>query len=225
MQDGMTFKEYVSNEKRKWKNMNGKQKWDYYKSYYLVPTIVILVIFVIVVDILLQTVILKKDILMSGTVYNHYTELEDEAIDSFQEGYLNYIGANKKKEKAYIGYDYITEDDYNSIMILQTTVAAGTLDFLIVDKTSFDYLLNQTVYGDISQYLDTATMEKYKSKIIEAKDEETKTIYPAAIDISDTEYAKKYLGGEDAYLVFIINTPHPDQMQGLLEFFESGQLE
>lgn len=213
----MTFKENIENEKKKWKNMNGKQRLSYFKSYYLVPLIVAIVIIAVVVDILLQTVILKKDIIMSGIVFNH--ELSDEAIEAFEHDYIEFVDANPKKEQAGISFNPVSEEDYTSLMVVQTSVGARTLDFVIVDKMAYEVLNGSMFYANLEEVIDSDRLSQVEDKILTTKDVETGEEYKAAIDISDTSFAKKYLSGKDMYLVFVVNSTHIEDMPKLFDYF------
>ena len=80
MVDGMTFKESIKNEKEKWKQMNGKQRLSYYKSYYLVPTVIALIVIIFLINIILDMTVRKKEILVNIITVNVVKE-EDNTND------------------------------------------------------------------------------------------------------------------------------------------------
>ena len=94
MPDGMTFKENIQNEKNKWNNMNWKQRFSYFKTYYMIPLIVILIIISVIVYLILQTLVFGKDIIMAGVVANF--DLSDEAIESVETGYMDFVDGNTR---------------------------------------------------------------------------------------------------------------------------------
>lgn len=217
MIDGMTLKEYMQNEKSKWKDMSSAQKWDYFKTYYLKSIIIVAIIIAVLVYILLQIFVFRKDDVMSGLVVNH--ELSDEAIESFEEGYAKLADINTSRESVSIRASNVSDQDYNSIMVVETNTGAGTLDFMIVDKSSYELLNAKSIYSNLEDVLDKDALAKVDGLVIDTTDVDTNQTYPAAIDISGTEYARKYLDGRDAYLVFIVSGEHLSDASKVVEYF------
>ena len=219
MPDGMTFKENIQNEKNKWNNMNWKQRFSYFKTYYMIPLIVILIIISVIVYLILQTLVFRKDIIMAGVVANF--DLSDEAIESVETGYMDFVDGNTRKECVNYYSIFVSEVDYNSIMAIDTRIASSTIDFMIVDKEVYELLNGRSAYANLENVLDDTVLQKLDDKIIDTTDVDTQIEYPAAIDISDTEYAHKYLEGKEAYLVFIVNSNHLEDVPQILDFFLS----
>lgn len=219
MPDGMTFKENIQNEKNKWNNMNWKQRFSYFKTYYMIPLIVILIIISFIVYFVLQVFVFSKDIIMAGVVANF--DLSDEAIESVETGYMDFVDGNTRKECVNYYSIFVSKEDYSSLMTIDTRIASSTIDFMIVDKDVYELLNERSVYANLENVLDDAVLQKLDDKIIDTTDVDTQIVYPAAIDISDTEYAHKYLEGKEAYLVFIVNSNHLDDVPQVLDFFLS----
>lgn len=219
MPDGMTFKENLDNEKSKWNNMNWKQRISYFRTYYLLPIVIITVITCVIVYLILNAFVFKKEIAISGMVINF--DLDDVALNDFETSYLKFIGANPSKQCVNFRSQFVSKEDYNSLMVIQTNVGASTVDFMIVDEKAYDLLNEQSIYKNLEDVLDAATFEKVKDRVVETVDIDTQIVYPGAINISDTQYARKYLPGQDSYLVFIVGGNHIDDSKQILEYFLS----
>ena len=147
MPDGMTFKENIQNEKNKWNNMNWKQRFSYFKTYYMIPLIVILIIISVIVYLILQTLVFGKDIIMAGVVANF--DLSDEAIESVETGYMDFVDGNTRKDCVNYYSIFVSEEDYNSIMAIDTRIASSTIDFMIVDKEVYELLNGRSAYANL----------------------------------------------------------------------------
>ena len=89
MPDGMTFKENIQNEKNKWNNMNWKQRFSYFKTYYMIPLIVILIII---------SVMNKKDIQfvyrISSFLYQNKITCLVSIFNIYQYWYIEVVNMN-----------------------------------------------------------------------------------------------------------------------------------
>lgn len=216
MPDGMTFKENIENEKRKWGQMDGPQRWEYFKDYYLLPLAVTVGVIALVIYLLLQWLVFQKEVVMSGTVYN--LELTGAGISEFEEGFLSYLGGDPKKQEARIGSSYISKENYNEIMVVQAKVGSETLDFMILDQDAYELLNEQSFYQNLDDILAPELLEKLGDKLETIEDLDTGITYNSALDISDTEFAKNFRNEDKAYLVFVAGSHHLEDAGQLVEY-------
>lgn len=220
MPDGMTFSENLQNEKKKWKNMNGRQRWDYFKSYYMIPTIIILFIVICAVTFILQSFVLRKDVILSGFFIDEY--LEAETIDSFESGLLEYIGGDKKSEEVDIGSYQMSDTSNTTQMIVTANISADALDFIIMDQNAFDRFSTYDMLGSLDNYLPADVYSEYEAagKIANGTDSETNEEFPAGIDISGTRFAKENWPDQTVYLCFTVNSEKQEELIMLLEYLD-----
>lgn len=220
MPDGMTFSENIQNEKRKWKNMNGKQRWDYFKTYYLFKTIIVLAALVAVISFVLQVTVFSKDVVLSGFVFNLY--LDEMDSDSFQEDFLKFIDGNPKEEDIVFNSQTINDTDTNGMMMVAAHVSANDLDFMIMDQSAYDIFSLQGMFGNVKDFISTDEFARYSDagKIVTAVWPDTEDEYDAAIDISECKYAKEHWPGQKVYLAYIVNSQNTDELTVLLKYLE-----
>ncbi len=180
---GQKFKE----EKKKFQQMDRKEKLSYFRSYYLLPCVIILIAGIITVSIIRDVIKGQGEVLISGMLLN--TSLSDEGQQYVEDGYIEYLGRTGEKvhvNTAQYVIDYSNNmamsASYQTQMAVVTQLAAGTLDFVLVDDSAFEYLGSHALMFDPSQVLTQETYEKYQDRMevrevekFVAEDEETVT--------------------------------------------------
>lgn len=222
MTDGMTLKESIENEKRKWKGMDRKQKFSYYKTYYLVPTIILLVVLIFLVNLVLDITVRRKNVLLDITTVNLS---DDEAGRNKLEGDLmKYFDGNEKKDIVSIDVQYFSQNgDPTNTAVMQTKLAGGGIDFFLMDEDGYNALGQFGDLGNLTDYFSEEELSVWQDKIIylDYKDEYTDMTYAAAIDLSDTAFAKKYFPSSSKIFFAITgNGEHMDRNSDFLKFLK-----
>lgn len=211
----------IKDELNKISNMDRDQKWEYFKAYYLVKTVLIVIGIMLLIWFVKDTVFQKMAV-TSGCVYG--IEITEEEKGKLTDGYLEYYGYNPKKYCAYISTDNMFEGteqqmDANSHeMALFAQVAAGEIYYFILDKDTLDMMTPGGIYADLSKVFPNGLPDGFKDCEIELVDEETKEPYLAAIDL---EKAGIFNDGRKGYLVFTIGIPDKDYPQRLLNYLKN----
>ena len=220
MPDGMTFSENIQNEKRKWKNMNGKQRWDYFKTYYMLPTVIILFVLIAVISFIFQAFVFRKVVILSGFIYNQYIDNMD--MEALQDDLFSYLDGDSKEEELTISSYALSDSDRNSQLVLTANVSAGSVDFVILDQVAYDIVTIQGLVGPVDEYMTAEDYEKYKAagKIVTAVEYETQEEFEAGVDISETKLAQKYWPGQKVYLCYIINSSKTEELEKLLTYLD-----
>lgn len=227
-----TLKQKITKEYNKVKVMSFKEKRSYYMTYYFVPTVIAVIIIVVAAIIVHQVFFDKSEIISAGAYLN--VEITDEGIDYINTGFTEYIKQNKKdtREKAHanlgtdvtIRFDENNEpinSDYQSVMSFNTLVMSGAVDYVFVGENALKYMEIQSYHKDLSEIADDVFLEENKDLIVYFDEPETGKKIPAAIDISNTEFAKKMIVSPDkVYLLFIDGSNNEQNDKMLLDYIK-----
>ncbi len=215
-------KSFLKSEYEKLKKMSFKDKiWyiaEYYKFHLLFAGVTCFMVFSI-----LFSVLTKKETVFHAVIINNpqteYTFTEeltedfrkhmeyDEKVDFSLEHLMISSGENAPY------------DNYMYIMKLQTYVGAKELDVILSDKTFIDGYSQQGFFANLEETLPPSLWEKVKDSAVYITDLETEQSFPAAIDISDTAFAKEYEFAGDSLLFSIVtNAPHAENSVAALEY-------
>lgn len=171
MKSDGTLKERFNKEILKWKELDKKQKWEYYKSYYLGKTIVGIIIFTMLCSFIYEVFIDNKKIIISGCVVNLKISEEGDAL--LTDEYVEYTNSGNKKEALLSGENYIvfdgsrTKHDYDRIiMSIIAQVSVGEFDYMLLSQTAYDYFLNSEIYTDLRLCITEETINSCKDMLI-----------------------------------------------------------
>ncbi len=238
--------EALEPEERKWslKDVHGTAKIGYIWEYYKLP-IVIIGIFLYIVGYLVYGSLTHKDTVLYTALIN--VSAGDTFTEELSTGFLDYLGANVKKETVEL-YDglYLTEDEsdadygyvYASNTKITASVAGGLLDVVLMDQTAFDLLSKNGYLCNMEQLLSQETPELYKglqarlvenTVIIEDNSIDTQLDssvaytavtdeYPMAVDLSQSDLILKEGFDGTLYLGIIANTPRTDAAIAYLRY-------
>lgn len=164
----MAVMDEFKKEREGLKNGTLKQKlsyfWDYYKWYVIIPAIIIAF-----VGYHIYTVITTPDTILNGIVLNTYNVEEQEEslelLDGFYEAYE--VDTEEYKADLNLSLNYIANDEsgtanYESMQVLMTWTAAGTIDFICADKTALTELSYKDYFVDLREVLTEEQIAKYE---------------------------------------------------------------
>lgn len=232
MVDGHTLKETIAMEKEKWSRMDAKQRWNYFKSYYLIATIAIVVVIAMLISLINTVHKSSREVLLGGILIN--TEAVEELSEFLTTDYVAYVGGDTQKQQAEVSlHNYLNQqDDLTSAsnrMNIMVRIAAREFDYMILDESALREYEEQSVFADLRLVLLPEQLEEYKERLVELhfyeKQEDGTPIqkgdatYVGAIDITGTEFAQKYqLTSDPVYLVAVINGKHQDDFPTLVKY-------
>ncbi len=194
------------------KELKGKEKWQFFKDYVLGKLIIGIIITAIVVSLLYSTFGPKPDMLYYVAVIDNpfYKDTVESMTADLTERYVS----DKKKEEIKIDTDfYFSGDDYNSRMKFMTYIAGSTIDAAVFPSDEFASYADSETFSDLETVLDASMIERLEPYWIRGgKDNK---IY--ALDI--TEFVSRQLDAQTSnkyYVASILNSKNAERFEGLV---------
>ena len=212
----------VGNEWKKFKKMSAKEKFQYYCSYYLLKTILLLMAVSAVVWII-YTIANKKDPYIAGAFFN--VSIEEDSREYLMAGLDEYISKSEKikKSASCLGvYQARIDDssDYNNIMIFDTMIRSASFDYLICNEESLEWLNDEKYQAcmDVRDALDEKLISDLNPEMYTVKNSDG-TEKPIAIKLEGIELLTKYNADpKTCYLVFVPNGKNKNYYGKLVEY-------
>lgn len=204
----------IKEQNAKLKNASFREKFEYFKDYYMKAAIAIAVAAALVAYIIYTVVTAPEDTAFAAFFFNDTGDSSDTGlIDEFTE----YMKIDLKKHYAYIdstltySKDGVGMDSYTGLEKTAAVIAANDLDIIVGDPDTIDYFSKSGYFGDISDILPDDLKERFKDSIFYSQnDEGVETA--AGIYITDApkiiEYS--YYNGKEAVLSFVVNSSNID---------------
>ena len=214
---GLTFKEYVEEEKQKLGEMSKEEKIDYFKEYYLKMVIFAVIVLILLIWLLIDVGLGFRGNVVTGGVVN--TKLSEEGSLFLSDEYMTYLNASKLTKKVDLAPDiFIDDDDPQSYTIFQAELATNTYNYLITDEKGLAFATQLEVVANLDEILESDLSQKLSDKIVYRKSGDNGTEIAAAIEITDTAFTKNYVnsGGK----VYFVITGNPDEYGKALKMLE-----
>lgn len=202
----------MKSEIEKFRLMSQKDRWEYFKSYYLVQTVIGIIVLILAAFFIHDMKVSSRELLASGCFVN--VTIDQEGFFNLTDEYVSFCGKSGKEASAFLSVDNtlnfmpenpLDKDSY--IMALTAQIYAGDFQYMILDKEAWEYFQKSDVYDDLTQILTPAQREKYADRMVYQtylKEDGAQIEAATALDLSGTEFAKRYhLDPQTAYLVFI----------------------
>ena len=207
----------------KFKSLKGSAKWEFFRDYYLLKLIAVIVGVVALVLLLIQIFGPQEEIVCNIAVLDDPFTLT--ASDSYNAKLNEAFITDEKLQRVTLDTSYyVTSDGYNSRTKLMTYVAASEIDFMILPAAELTGYLESGMFADIEPLLSADTQNSlgelltYSPTYHDPDDPsagpaaDTTTCY--AVDITDAlnkmngyELKTKY------YMVCVVNAKHPDKFE------------
>lgn len=178
-----------------------RQRFGYFRDYYLKIVAVAVLVIIAVVSLLNTTVFNRSESVLSICFLNGGAISDTDALDEFLEGY---IGLENKND--YIQSETLYLDSYQMNMAFITRLAAGAIDLVVCPYSDFLDQSQNGMFCDLRELLPEDMYEQLSDRILEngvaERDGEGEIIsrsdpIPFGIDLSDSAVYKEY-GGLDA---------------------------
>lgn len=219
--------------------------WEYYRVW--VWALVVLIVIGCIIGTSIHNS--RIHVLISGSLPNVNITAEGETF--LTDEYLAAQNGNPKKDSVELTVPYFgsleTSEDpeysYNAAMGVLAMVAAQSLDYMMMDDYALQLYLGQNMFLDLREFFTPEELEEWKDRMIyyvpvasedleleepgkekqthELTEEEKEKMYPVAIRLEDTAFAKKYLKGGPYYLSFVINSKNSEDFRTFWNYLMS----
>lgn len=218
-------KENVS-EKEKWNNMSWKERWEYFKSYYLLKVLGFAAAGIAIVSILYTMLGPKPDTLLSVAIANR--GMVQEQYLSVQTGFEQWIGMDSETQATIFdgGYDF-EYDMYQSMQKFAIYNAGGDIDVTIMPQSAFEVYGPKGFFREVTNQISPELSELLKEYLVECTliDDDGNPVSGSAamygIRIDSTATYKMYEPEEPMVLAFNLGAKHPDMAEKFLRYLFS----
>lgn len=203
--------------KEELKNMNFKQKLQYFKDYYMKKVIVVLIIIIAAISILNETVFNRSDCALFIACINDCMINKSEDMTT---ALTDYIQPEDKND--YVNISYYDLEDYNTNMAFVTHSTTGSIDLFIASSEFFEEKAALGMFADLSEVLPAEIYEQLSDKLIEGRTAETDIdgnivsygeYTPYGIDLSGNEKLAEYETiGKNPILCVSVTTENMDNV-------------
>lgn len=204
-----------------WKDLTWQQRWDHLIYYYGVAAMVGIFAIIMAISLIVDICSEKPTFLLEGMTIN--VTWSDEVETAVTTDLFEELGGTDPK-KQYVVCNHFMLQEYSASMIenMYTRVYTGEIDYIIVDKYAMDAVAPWGFFTDLNLILSKEVFEQWKPYFVYAEDDMDGKIYPIAIDISKTEFAKecKYKG-DHLYIGFVGNTDREMTPEKFMEYLFS----
>ena len=203
------------------KDMTWQQRWDHLIYYYGVAAMVVIAVLIMGVSVIIDACSEKPVYLFEGMTVN--VRWTDEVETAVTTDLFDHLGGTDPKKQYVIANHFVLEE-YSASMIesMYTRAATGEIDYIIVDKFGMDALAPWGFFTDLNLILSQEALKKWENYFVYAEDEMDGKIYPIAIDVSKTAFAKECTyTGDHLYIGFTGNTGRTLGPEQFLEYLFS----
>ncbi|MBO4864243.1 MAG: hypothetical protein J5517_07745 [Eubacterium sp.] len=230
---GLTFKEYIAQEKEKLAEMTGEEKKQYFKDYYLKFVIGGVVVLILLIWFIVDISFSARPVAASGGMIN--LTLSDEGKTFLTDDYLEYLKLNPRTNQVQLASDIIlskgSETSYTDFMAMQAELATNSYNYLIVNEEGLECCLeiDYSMFEDPNKILDDDLKKALADKIgfhlmkeaessgIKETDKDAPGCY--AIDITGTEFVNKYITSNGSvYFLFTGSMDDYDRGMSVLRY-------
>ncbi len=215
---GLTFKEFIEEEKTKLGEMTQAEKKEYFKDYYLKTVIFAVIVLILLIWLFVEIGLNMRRSVVAGGLVN--MEMTDEGTLFLGDDYREYLKLSKFTHRVYFAQDiFLDKNEPESYTIFQAELATNTYNYLITDEEGLDFITGIDCLADLDEILDADVSGKLTDKKIYKKSGESDKEIAAAIDITDTAFTKDYIKtGEKVYFVISGKTEEYDSGIGILKY-------
>lgn len=165
----MAIKDEIKEERQLIRQGTLKQKIQYFKDYYLVRTIVV-VIAVVLVAAMFRSIIFRKDTVLSGVLINSNVTVSEDLFAELTDIFLAEQGQDPDEvaveligNLSYtIGDKDKLQENYATIEVLSSRISGGLLDFVIGDLDSVSMFAYSECFTDLREVLNEEQLTLYE---------------------------------------------------------------
>ncbi|MCM1155814.1 MAG: hypothetical protein NC314_03920 [Roseburia sp.] len=202
----------MRNEIEKIRRMPPKERWEYFRTYYLVQTVIGVIVLILAAFFIHDMKVSSREILASGCLVN--VTIDQEGFFYLTDEYISFCEKSQKEASAFLSVDNTLDfmpenplDKDSYVMALTAQIYAGDYQYMILDKEAWEYFQKSDVYADLTQMLTPEQQEKYADRMVYQTyqtEDGTQGRIATALDLTGTAFAGHcHLEPQTAYLVFI----------------------
>jgi hypothetical protein len=213
----------IREQNAKLKNAPLKEKWAYFKDYYLKLTLAALAVIIFVGSIAYSVITAPKETAFAAYFLNSGNFDSDSTLE---DGFAQYMDINTKKAECYIdssisfSSDFSDYDSYMNIQKIMAVIASKSLDVMVGDADSITYFAASECFSDITEILPDDLLEKFNDKLYYAKVGEDEVEVPVGIYVNDAPRLAEnnYYIGMEPIMCFVINSENADNVVEFLRY-------
>lgn len=210
-------KRETRDEKTKFRNLHGKEKFRFFCDYILGKIIIGLVIAGIIFAILYSSLKPKPEVMYSVVVMDNPFSLD--AKEALSEQLNALFVSDPEKQSTLIDYDYfVSTDSYDTRLKLMAQLTVGEIDCIIMPSYEVKTYSDSDIFVDLRTVLPAELLPSDSSTIIKTTDSETGQQIYAALDISKQislmngyDYNVKY------YLICVATSKYQDRFKDFVQ--------
>lgn len=202
----MKIKEKWKLRVSEFKQMDSRQRWSYFKKYYLLKCIIALIFLAMVLHFGFDIRQNHREVLASGCLVD--VEISPQGVVYLTDDYLSACHKNPKASVSYLSTDNtlsfssdapLDQDSYEMALIAQ--ISAGEYSYMILDEQALGYFVESDFYADLGKVLSKEQYHRLEWRLNYQNMQDGK--YPVALCLDKTDIAG-YLqtDASKAYLVF-----------------------
>ncbi len=157
-EDGNSRKRWLSAEREKIAAMDRKQRLRYFKDYYLMPALVIVIAIFCIVWFLYDAFFARKNVLYTGALVG--CQVSDEGKKYLTDGFLDVIGGRPGKDTILLSEDLwiiFSEEDAENYQAadsnIYVNIAAGDFDYMLIDGAVIGQYASLDAFADLGEYV------------------------------------------------------------------------
>ena len=200
-----------------------KEKYAYFKEYYLKTTIVALIAVILVAYLAYSILTAPSDTAFAAFFYN---DTGDSSSTELIDGFVQYMNIDTREHDAYIDatMNYMPDaSDYDAYMGLEKTMAVistGELDVIVGDTATIDYFARSECLHDITTILPDDLFAQFEDKLYYAESGEGAGLIPVGVYVTDSPKLNQYYYYVDRepILGFVTNSNSIDNAIAFLRY-------
>lgn len=186
-------KQKVQTEKEKWSSMNKRERWEYFKEYYLLKLCVIVALSAFLIYLLIIILGPKNKLIFEAALIN--SNLEENKSEMLMTDIENLLKP-KKREIIMVDDSYYMsgsgQDDMASEQKLSVCIFANELDIIIADQMNFEKYAKLGYFYDLAELLPTDKYSELTDRLVFAVTETRKEETAYGISIEGFKNFEKY---------------------------------
>ncbi|MGN1205889.1 MAG: hypothetical protein ACI4SQ_02745 [Eubacterium sp.] len=212
----------TESEKSRWKKMDKKQKWTQFKTYYLGPLMVGILVLCVIGFFIYKDVITKKDIAFRCAIVNEVaTEIP---VNAFSDEFTKYMKLDPDKNLSSFHLYYtntqlaqkVGASTASDLSQISSLIYASLLDGMIAGQDDFTTYHNNGFFVDLNEFLTEEEQKVIEPYLYIPEDEKNPQKHAYGVFLDKNErYNSIFQGGggvvQKPIYGIITNTEHRDR--------------